>query len=99
MRTRQTKRKKDIQALAEIYGVGCVGLEELEDELEPEPEDDEEGLLEEEEDEEDGLAAEEEEDGLAADDDDDEGLDEEDEDARGSDGMLCCVWVIVIGRW
>ena len=89
MRTRQTKRKNDIHALAEMYGVGWVGLEDELEELDPEDglleEEDDDGLLEEEEDA--GLAEEEEEEeeGLAAE--DEEGLDEDDE-ARGSDGIL-----------
>ena len=87
MRTKQTKRKNDIHALAEMYGVGWVGLEGELEELDPgdgllEDEDDDDGLLDEEDD--DGLAEEEEE-GLAAE--DEEGLDEDDE-ARGSDGIL-----------
>ena len=82
MMTRQTKRKNDIQALAEMYGVACVGLggdEELD-------EDDDEGLELDEEDEALGSV------GLDEDDDDDdlegslelleeeEGLEDEDDD-------------------
>lgn len=80
MSTRHTKRKKLIQALGEMYGVGWGGFDELlEEEL---PELLELGLADEEDDEL-GLALEDEE-GLAAD--EDEGLAED--EALGSEGMV-----------
>jgi hypothetical protein len=74
IRTRQQNRKKDIQALAEIYGVGWAGGPADDDEEEGRAEDD---------DEEDGRACEEDEDeeGRAEE-------EEEEAAARGSDGML-----------
>ena len=79
MRTRQTKRKKDIQALAEMYGTACVGFgggEELDDE-------DDDGFELDEEDDDEGLELEDEDAAFGSAD-----RDDEDDDDEGFEGSL-----------